>query len=223
MIDTVFDKLSEPFPPDKVSWRIGSTNADKTKGLALAYVDARDIMDRLDLVCGPAGWQRRHPHVGGTTTCEIDIWIEERGWVTKSDGAGDTQVEAEKGSLSDSFKRAAVNWGVARYLYALPSPWVALVAAGRSWRIADGEYGKLRALLATHSGNTLKSLAQAKRDKDFEFYKEKIDSAPDLETLGAVGREIKEALPLLPAVDRDPLHDAYAIRKEELMLMGSAA
>src|SRR6186713_1695699 len=110
----MFERLAEPFHPDKVSWRVGSTSGDKSKGMALAFIDARDVMERLDLVCGPAGWERRHPHVGGTTTCEIAIKIDGE-WVVKADGAGDTQVEAEKGSLSDAFKRAAVNWGVARY------------------------------------------------------------------------------------------------------------
>ncbi len=230
MLDDLFDRLAAPFPPDSISWRVGSTNQDKSKGLALAYLDARDVMDRLDLVCGPDGWQNRYSHVvGGMTVCEIGIRIPARievsgitagvvpdFWIWKADGAGATDVEAEKGSLSDSFKRAAVRFGIGRYLYSLPSPWVALVAAGRSWKIADGEYGKLRQLLATHSGFTLKSAAQAKRDQDFEFFKAKIDAATDLETLGAVGREIKEALPMLPAAQRDPLHDAYAERLEEL-------
>lgn len=235
MLDDLFDRLAAPFPPDSISWRVGSTNQDKSKGLALAYLDARDVMDRLDLVCGPDGWQNRYSHVvGGMTVCEIgirvskdimqargdnilgvDLIVPER-WIWKADGAGATDVEAEKGSLSDSFKRAAVRFGVGRYLYSLPSPWVALVAAGRSWKIAEGEYGKLRQLLATHSGISLKSAAQAKRDQDFEFFKAKIDAATDLETLGTVGREIKEALPMLPAAQRDPLHDAYAERLDEL-------
>ncbi len=232
MLDDLFDRLAAPFSPDSISWRVGSTNQDKTKGLALAYLDARDVMDRLDLVCGPDGWQCRYSHVGGTTVCDIGIRVASRlaqadkdgvihdlyppEWLWKADGAGATDVEAEKGALSDAFKRAAVRWGIGRYLYALPSPWVALVAAGRSWKIADGEYGKLRQLLATHSGISLKSAAQAKRDQDFEFFKAKIDAATDLETLGAVGREIKEALPMLPAAQRDPLHDAYAERLDEL-------
>jgi hypothetical protein len=145
MNDNIFEALAAPFPPDKVSWRVGSTSPDKTKGMALAYIDARDVMERLDAVCGPAGWERRHPHVDKTTTCEIAIWIEERGWVVKSDGAGDTAVEAEKGSLSDSFKRAAVNWGIGRYLYDLKSPWVAL---DQHKKIKAEELPKLRALLS---------------------------------------------------------------------------
>lgn len=215
--NTLFERLAEPFPHDAVSWRVGSTTQDKSKGMALAYIDARDVQERLDLVMGPENWQRHHPHVGGTTTCELGLWIEGRGWVVKTDGAGDTDVEAEKGSLSDSFKRAAVNWGIGRYLYGLKSPWVELEPAGRSYKIKASEYAKLRQVLADYTGVRPKAAAQAKRDKDFEFFKAKIDEAQDMETLGAIGREIKAALPMLPAMMRDPLHDAYAIKREELM------
>jgi hypothetical protein len=231
----IFDKLAEPFPPDAISWRVGSTTQDKTKGLALAYLDARDVMDRLDLVCGPGGWQNRYSHVGGVTVCEIGIrvgsetlqadakghpvfLVPER-WIWKADGAGATDVEAEKGALSDAFKRAAVRFGIGRYLYSLPSPWVALEPAGRSYKIKESEYGRLRALLAHHVGTTLtalKSAALAKRDGDFEHFCQKIADADDLEALGAIGREIKQALPMLPAAQRDPLHDAYAARLDEL-------
>jgi hypothetical protein len=218
MIEDFFEKLAAPFPPDSISWRVGSTNSEKTKGLALAYLDARDVMDRLDLVCGPDGWQNRYSHVGGITVCEIGIRTE-GDWLWKADGAGASDVEAEKGALSDAFKRAAVRWGIGRYLYSLPSPWVELVARGRSYAIKDDQYGKLRALLATHMGTTLtaiKNAALAKRDGDFEWFCDKITAATDLEELGAIGREIKQALPMLPASQRDPLHDAYAIRLEEI-------
>lgn len=139
--------LSLPFPPDRVSWRVGSTTQDKKRGMALAYIDARDVMDRLDQVCGPESWSRRHPeHAGKTVICEIGIKVGDE-WVWKADGAGDTDVEAEKGSLSDSFKRAGVNWGIGRYLYDMDTPWVELEPAGRSFKIPDKEKARLQALL----------------------------------------------------------------------------
>lgn len=152
-------KLKAPFAPDRISWRVGSTNADKSKGMALAYIDARDVQDRLDEVCGVDGWQCRYvPMHDKKTVCEIGIKIYGNltatmgagtvEWVWKADGAGDSDVEAEKGALSDAFKRAAVKWGIGRYLYDLDSPWVALEPAGRSFKIAAGEYARLRSLLA---------------------------------------------------------------------------
>jgi len=138
--------LSAPFAAEEIEWRVGSTTKDKDKGLALAYLDARAVMDRLDAVCGPDGWQCRYPHANGKTCCEIGIKIESE-WIWKSDGAGDTDFEGAKGAFSDAFKRAAVRWGIGRYLYHLDSPWVKIEPAGRSYRIMKAEYRKLNDLL----------------------------------------------------------------------------
>ena len=123
MID--LSQLHEPFDPSVVSWRVGSiSKKDPKKATALAYIDARDVMDRLDKVIGSENWQCRYIGFGEKTCCEIDIWVEGRGWVTKSNGAGDSNVEAEKGAFSDAFKRAAVAWGIGRYLYDVKNVWV---------------------------------------------------------------------------------------------------
>ena len=139
-------ELKKPFDPKRVSWRVGSTTGDKSKGLALAYIDARDVQDRLDEVCGMENWQCRYALQGQTTICEIGVKIGDE-WVWKADGAGSTDVEAEKGSVSDAFKRAAVKWGVGRYLYDVESPWVELEAAGKSYRIKADQKGRLEAVL----------------------------------------------------------------------------
>lgn len=149
----MFDELSKPFPPELVSWRVGSTKADKTAGLALAYIDARDVMERLDAVCGPANWQCKYTHANAKTICDIGIKCNADDptkvaeWIWKADGAGDSDVEAEKGALSDAFKRAAVRWGIGRYLYNIKSSWVEIEPTGRSFRIKDNQYAKLEALL----------------------------------------------------------------------------
>ena len=41
-------RLERPFPVNRLRWRIGATNHDKTSAIALAYIDARDVMYRLD-------------------------------------------------------------------------------------------------------------------------------------------------------------------------------
>lgn len=119
----MFDKLAAEFPRESVSWRAQSVTKDGTKAMALAYIDARDVMERLDRVCGPGNWQDRYDFAGPRTICYLSIKIGDE-WITKADGAGDTAVEAEKGAISDAFKRAAVKWGIGRYLYALDAPWV---------------------------------------------------------------------------------------------------
>jgi len=153
------DKLSAPFPADKVSWRVGSTTGDKAKGMALAYIDARDVMDRLDEVCGPENWQCKYPHATNKTCCEIAIKFDDE-WVSKSNGAGDTDVEGDKGAFSDAFKRAAVLWGVGRYLYDLGNTWVEIEQRGRSYTIKPSEFAKLKATLPKQD-NALKNHGQA--------------------------------------------------------------
>lgn len=115
--------LSAEFPRAAVSWRAQNLTQNGDKALALAYIDARDVMDRLDAVCSPENWQDRYEFHGARTVCYLSIRIGNE-WITKADGAGDSDVEAEKGAISDALKRAAVKWGIGRYLYSIESPWV---------------------------------------------------------------------------------------------------
>ena len=73
-------------------------------------------MDRLDEAVGISGWSTNLREVQGRVTCELSLNINGT-WITKTDGAGDTGIEGEKGAISDSLKRSAVLWGVGRYLY----------------------------------------------------------------------------------------------------------
>lgn len=130
--DKITQALRQPFDPASVHWRVGATNREKTKGIALAYIDARDVMRRLDEVCG-AYWQDEYPFEG---CCRIGIKIGDE-WLWRSNGAGETDVEGEKGRYSDAFKRAAVLWGVGRYLYDLPNVWVPIKQQGRSYALAQ--------------------------------------------------------------------------------------
>lgn len=121
----MFDKLIAEFPRDNIHWRAQTLTSNGDKALALAYLDARDVMDRLDAVCGPENWQDSYIESSkGRIICTISIRCNGE-WVSKSDGAGDTAVEGEKGGISDAFKRAAVKWGIGRYLYRLDAVWAA--------------------------------------------------------------------------------------------------
>lgn len=129
----LFTKLSAPFHPHAIHWRVGATTNAKDKGIALAYLDARDVMERLDEVVGPGNWQRRYPWSDGKRLCcEIGIRVGDT-WVWKGDGSGETDYEAEKGAFSAAFKRAAVSWGVGRYLYDLPNIWFPIQSRGKSY------------------------------------------------------------------------------------------
>lgn len=151
------EALRAPFDPTSVSWRIASTTQDKKKGLAVAYITARDIMTRLDSVCGPFNWQDKYTvGTNGRTICSLairvcrdtidaaDVWE----WVTKSDGAGETAMDGDKGAHSDAFKRAAVKWGIARYLWETDNQWVRIKSVGeKSYKIEADELPNLAASL----------------------------------------------------------------------------
>lgn len=120
----ILDALKEPFPAEKIHWRVGPTYEGRCQ--PLAYIDARDVMDRLDDVVGGHRWESYFSETQtGRIICKLSLQIDdEGGWVVKSDGAGSTGQEGEKGAISDALKRAAVNFGIGRYLYGIKAPWV---------------------------------------------------------------------------------------------------
>lgn len=133
----IYYELCDPFKASQVSWRIGSTNKKSqpngkaTKGQALCYIDARDVMGRLDSVVGCENWRDEYQETNrGRTFCTLSIRINGE-WISKTDGAGDSETEGEKGSISDALKRAAVKWGIGRYLYAVEAQWVAIDEWGK--------------------------------------------------------------------------------------------
>ena len=130
------DKLHDPFPESAIHWRVGATTKAKDKGIALAYLDARNVMERLDDVCGIGSWQTKYPF---PSCCELSIKINGE-WIVKSNGAGQTNVEGEKGQFSDAFKRAAVLWGVGQYLYAMPNDWFPIQQRGNSYAFTKEAY-----------------------------------------------------------------------------------
>ncbi|MET3349003.1 UNVERIFIED_ORG: hypothetical protein ABID57_000672 [Arthrobacter sp. UYEF1] len=144
-------KLSAPFPAEDIEWRVQQSGVKNGKGwaLVLAYVTNRAIQQRLDDVVSPANWKNEYskaPDDG--VLCGISIRVKgdtvtggggdeaiqyNAEWVTKFDGAENTQVEAVKGGLSGAMKRAAVQWGVGRYLYQLESNFVSVEDNGDNY------------------------------------------------------------------------------------------
>lgn len=110
-------------------WKIQSFNSDKTKGSCVAYIDARDVMDLLDEVVGPDKWQDKYEFVGTKLIAGIGIKgvNKDDEWVWKFDTGVESQSEADKGQFSDAFKRAAVKWGIGRFLYNLEIKWVNII------------------------------------------------------------------------------------------------
>jgi|5B_taG_2_1085324.scaffolds.fasta_scaffold119948_2 hypothetical protein len=106
----IYHALSRPWGKGEVKERKGPG------GKMLSYVDARQVQNRLDEVVGTENWQTHFSEVCGNYCCTLSLKIDGE-WVAKSDGAGETSIEGDKGGFSDAFKRAAVSFGIARYLY----------------------------------------------------------------------------------------------------------
>ena len=114
-------KLKAPFRPDEIEYRITATS--NGKGLAVAYIQNRAIQNRLDEVMGFNNWKNEFSVIDKGKICGLSLRINDE-WITKYDGASDTNIASTKGGISDSMKRAAVQWGIGRYLYNLPAQWV---------------------------------------------------------------------------------------------------
>lgn len=205
-VSTLMLELSEPFAPERVSWRIARVvddNGEKGKAQVLAYIDARDVMDRLDYVCGLENWQCRYSHTQTKTVCDIGIRINGE-WVWKADGAGDTDIEAEKGALSDAFKRAAVRWGIARYLYDLGNSYAAVTKRGKNWFIDADALKQLEKSLP--AGGSVKMTEAREVDGALRKAMALNTTLDDLRQWAAAN---KKAILSLPARWQDDLRQEY--------------
>lgn len=130
-------QLRAPLPSKSIAWRVGAIKADKTKGQALPYLTPRVIQDLLDTVIGAENWRNSFVSSplgeNASLTATLEILVNGH-WVGKSDGAhldtfsdvSNQKEKAIKGAYGDAFKRAAVMWGIGRYLYDFSMPWVDL-------------------------------------------------------------------------------------------------
>ena len=116
------NKLKKEIP---FRWRIQNFSKDGTKASAVAYIDARDVMNLLDEVVGPQNWQDDYRNEGEMLIAGIGIKVGDE-WVWKYDTGTKTTFEEDKGQISDAFKRAAVKWGIGRFLYDTDIQWINL-------------------------------------------------------------------------------------------------
>lgn len=131
-MDEILKNLQKPFPENELEFRVGATNSDKTKGLALAYIQARAIQNRLDEVIGIENWKISYKEITGGFIAKLELKINNE-WIAKEDGAGTTDYEAIKGGISCAFKRAASVWGIGRYLYEIEGQWLSIEQRGKSY------------------------------------------------------------------------------------------
>lgn len=138
----ILEELRKPFMQDELDFRIGQsgkTSNGKVYASCFTYITGRAVMNRLDEVFGIDGWKDEYRENGDGFICKLSVKIDGE-WITKEDGADKTKVEALKGGLSDALKRAAVKFGIGRYLYSLESSYVRIVEKNTP----NAKYGKLK-------------------------------------------------------------------------------
>ena len=136
-MDNLLKKLREHFPVEDIEYKIGALNSDKTKGLALAYVSARAIQNRLDSVLGMENWKVSYREIQGGFLCTLSIRINNE-WIEKEDGANVTEFESVKGGISNAFKRVASSgFGIGRYLYNARDSWYCVKKQGSGYIFAE--------------------------------------------------------------------------------------
>jgi hypothetical protein len=153
---TLMAALAAVFAPSEVKFKPGVISGNRA--LALPYVDCRVIRDRLDDVLGIDGWQDQYtPLPDGGVVCELRCRIGGK-WIIKTDVGGPSEQpdggDRLKAAFSDALKRAAVKYGIGRYLYRPPSAWCdwdpakkrfikpPTVARGRGRKREDGPRGR---------------------------------------------------------------------------------
>lgn len=122
----VAEALAAPFDPGEVKFKAQAVSGNRA--LAVPFVDARVVQDRLDAVLGVMGWQDSYECLpDGAVVCRLRIRLGTE-WITKEDVGGQSEQPDEgdrrKAAFSDALKRAAVKLGIGRYLYRQKPQWV---------------------------------------------------------------------------------------------------
>ncbi len=125
-VNAIAEALARPFNREEDHWKPQTVTGNRA--LVVAFVDARVIQDRLDDVLGVMGWQDSYePLPDGSVVCRLKIKIGNE-WITKEDVGGQSEQPDEgdrrKAAFSDALKRAAVKFGIGRYLYRLKPQWM---------------------------------------------------------------------------------------------------
>lgn len=126
-VNNIRNELTKPFTENEIKFRVGETGYKFGKPyiLLLAYVDSRDIEQRLDDVLGFENWEDKYIPISyqdkkniavSGYICELTVNIEGKK-VTKSNSAEMTNFEGLKGGCSKALVRTASRLGIGRHLY----------------------------------------------------------------------------------------------------------
>ena len=133
--------LTAPILPNEIEWRVQSQTSTG-KLIVVPYINNRCVMHRFDAAFLPENWTSEFREISNGFICRLTVTINDRE-VYREDGASKTNIEPEKGGISDAMKRAAVQFGLGRCLYDYPR--VMIECDGKF--IPDWAYEKLDKLV----------------------------------------------------------------------------
>lgn len=114
--------LRRPFAPHAVKWKVqASWPKDKAEtAIVVGYIDARLVMERLNLVTGGL-WSEKPIRIEGQSNALMyELTVLDQPHIDIGIGQGGTDDMKLKALHSDALKRAAVRFGVGVSLYAMP-------------------------------------------------------------------------------------------------------
>lgn len=169
LTNEILEQLRKPFPAREISFKCQTKPNEKGNALVVAYIDARNVMERLDKVAGP-DWSDRYEKAG--TAKGLVCYLTVCG-VTRADvGDDDNENEPVKSAYSDAFKRAAVKFGIGRFLYDLPKMWGKARPLGKSFILEDGELERLQRVVDDSMNGKPQQKQPAKAEKKPEAPKQ---------------------------------------------------
>lgn len=153
----MFARLRQPFTNETIKWKIQTNpKEDDSFALCVAYIDARDVAARLNEVVG-INWESSYSDlIFFSDEKKGEIGVQCRLTVmghTRTDIGTLPSTEPLKGGYSDALKRAAVQFGIAAYVYAFPVVKAEVQKYGRSYYFTPNAKKELAQLVqAIHSG-----------------------------------------------------------------------
>lgn len=214
---TVTDRLAEPFTADQIKFKPSVVRDNKA--LALAYIDARDVMQRLDDVLGIDGWWDEYEFHSEGCSCRLTCVIDGKE-ITKEDFGSESEQKSEgdrgKAAVSDALKRAAVKFGIGRHLYSLPAQWVGYDPKRKRLTETPNLPRQNKAPASTNG--------HAKPSKDDGSFGKTLETAiAELDKLGVtvkqietmLGHEIEKTFP----TELDKIRQFYSLKSKEAKLL----
>jgi len=116
------ETLTAPIQPNEIEWRVQSVTSTG-KMIVVPYINNRCVMQRFDAAFGPTNWTSEFREIGNGFICRLTVTVDGE-TIYREDGASKTNIEPEKGGISDAMKRAAVQFGLGRCLYDYPKVFI---------------------------------------------------------------------------------------------------